>query len=322
MKICTTDNRHRGNLFLKKADQSGKGSRQKVSKFFGAEISTQPLLKTEEKFLKNDKKALSLFGPPPPEEGSKEKLNKFFGERPPDELIVNQLEQFFPGIHTTNESKEGAAKELQNIVLANLVNKRASRRNSSLMLRRQTRISMNLSQDLNRFKETTTASSIASSASALRLSNTELMRIAEADATPTSTLTPISGAKVITSSPELAQSSPNLPPATPTTTDTPLAVEKEKKPQPISFRWVPGRMIGQGAFGKVFHALNLDNGEFMAVKQVMTGQDNTQQKKMTDSLLREIELLSELDHDNIVRYFGMILFLVMPSILTKILLLL
>lgn len=85
-----------------------------------------------------------------------------------------------------------------------------------------------------------------------------------------------------------------------------------KKPNPISFKWTPGRLIGQGAFGKVFHALNLDNGEFMAVKQVLTSQDNTQQKKMTDSLLREIELLSELDHDNIVRYFGMW----MPSTLT------
>lgn len=65
-------------------------------------------------------------------------------------------------------------------------------------------------------------------------------------------------------------------------------------------------MIGQGAFGKVFHALNLDSGDFMAVKQVLsTDQDNPLQKKSNDSLQREIELLSDLNHDNIVRYFGL-----------------
>ena len=55
--------------------------------------------------------------------------------------------------------------------------------------------------------------------------------------------------------------------------------------------------------GKVFHALNLDNGEFMAVKQILGG-DDSQIKKSIESLQREIELLKELDHDNIVRYLG------------------
>jgi serine/threonine protein kinase len=64
-------------------------------------------------------------------------------------------------------------------------------------------------------------------------------------------------------------------------------------------------MIGQGAFGKVFHALNLDTGEFMAVKQVISGQE-AQQKKQNESLEREIELLRDLHHDNVVRYIGIL----------------
>ncbi|KAJ3035369.1 hypothetical protein HDU99_010598, partial [Rhizoclosmatium hyalinum] len=37
-------------------------------------------------------------------------------------------------------------------------------------------------------------------------------------------------------------------------------------PLPIK-NWTLGKMIGQGSFGRVYMALNLDNGEFMAVKQ-------------------------------------------------------
>ena len=210
---------------------------------------------------------------------------------------MDQLEDFFPEIDTHRSNMDKAAK-LKSIVQANLDNKRSSRRVSSIMLRRQTQ----------RFSTISNLYSEASTTAAPALTK------------HISTRPQIGAARRFTKAEEAIMSRDSIS----VKSDRTLvgSVTDSKKPKPISFKWTPGRLIGQGAFGKVFHALNLDNGEFMAVKQVMTGQDNTQQKKMTDSLLREIELLSELDHDNIVRYFGMILFLVMPSILTKILLLL
>ncbi|KAI8894704.1 kinase-like domain-containing protein, partial [Globomyces pollinis-pini] len=66
-----------------------------------------------------------------------------------------------------------------------------------------------------------------------------------------------------------------------------------------------GAQIGQGAFGKVFIGANIDTGELMAVKQVPGGIEGPQQKKSSDSLEREIAFLSQLNHDNIVRYIGM-----------------
>jgi serine/threonine protein kinase len=56
-------------------------------------------------------------------------------------------------------------------------------------------------------------------------------------------------------------------------------------------------MIGSGAFGKVFIGLNEETGEFIAVKQV----------KFSDmaelrAFRQEINLMSSLNHENIVRY--------------------
>ncbi len=89
-----------------------------------------------------------------------------------------------------------------------------------------------------------------------------------------------------------------------TTSDVPIM----SKRQQIT-RWTQGQIIGQGAFGKVFHGLNLDTGEIMAVKQVLIGPANdTQKKKREDALRREMELFEEMDHVHIVRYLGMLFF--------------
>lgn len=70
-----------------------------------------------------------------------------------------------------------------------------------------------------------------------------------------------------------------------------------------------GQLIGKGSYGRVYHALNVAAGEWIAVKQVdipTTSSDrhNKQLHDTADALYREIQLLKDLEHDNIVQYLG------------------
>lgn len=74
-------------------------------------------------------------------------------------------------------------------------------------------------------------------------------------------------------------------------------------------KWMQGALIGQGSFGSVFLALHAVTGELMAVKQVEvpsnTGSHLDKKKEsMVAALRREIDLLRELQHENIVQYLG------------------
>lgn len=74
-------------------------------------------------------------------------------------------------------------------------------------------------------------------------------------------------------------------------------------------RWIRGSLIGSGSFGSVVLGLNALTGELMAVKQVELTQNNRQgdhvrKKTMIDALQREIQLLRDLHHENIVQYLG------------------
>ena len=73
--------------------------------------------------------------------------------------------------------------------------------------------------------------------------------------------------------------------------------------------WMQGTLIGQGSFGSVFLALHAVTGELMAVKQVEVPSNtnsNLDKKKesMVAALKREIDLLRDLQHENIVQYLG------------------
>ncbi len=74
-------------------------------------------------------------------------------------------------------------------------------------------------------------------------------------------------------------------------------------------KWMQGALIGQGSFGSVFLALHAVTGELMAVKQVEvpsnTGSHLDKKKEsMVAALKREIDLLRDLQHENIVQYLG------------------
>jgi mitogen-activated protein kinase kinase kinase len=88
--------------------------------------------------------------------------------------------------------------------------------------------------------------------------------------------------------------------------DVPQTVTAKAKKS--TFRWVRGALIGAGSFGQVYLGMNAANGSFMAVKQVElpTGNSHNEERKksMLSALEREIELLKEIQHDNIVQYLG------------------
>ncbi|KAI8915189.1 kinase-like domain-containing protein, partial [Powellomyces hirtus] len=84
-------------------------------------------------------------------------------------------------------------------------------------------------------------------------------------------------------------------------------------PPVTPFKWELGKLIGQGAFGKVFIGLNFDTGELMAVKQVerhiladptKKSSNDPARKKREDALRREIDFLKDLEHPHIVRCLG------------------
>lgn len=74
-------------------------------------------------------------------------------------------------------------------------------------------------------------------------------------------------------------------------------------------KWVQGARIGAGSFGTVVLGMDPLTGELMAVKQVPIPHGNSKQnevqRSMIEALHREMLLLKELNHENIVRYYGL-----------------
>ncbi|KAJ7293506.1 kinase-like domain-containing protein [Mycena rebaudengoi] len=65
-------------------------------------------------------------------------------------------------------------------------------------------------------------------------------------------------------------------------------------PRTTTFQWVRGELIGKGSYGRVYLALNVTNGELMAVKQI----------EVVEALKFESETLKNLEHPNVVQYLG------------------
>uniref|UniRef100_J3LHH0 mitogen-activated protein kinase kinase kinase n=1 Tax=Oryza brachyantha TaxID=4533 RepID=J3LHH0_ORYBR len=67
--------------------------------------------------------------------------------------------------------------------------------------------------------------------------------------------------------------------------------------------WLKGEHLGSGSFGSVYEAIS-DDGFFFAVKEVSLIDQGINAKQRIVQLEHEISLLSRLEHDNIVQYFG------------------
>jgi hypothetical protein len=79
--------------------------------------------------------------------------------------------------------------------------------------------------------------------------------------------------------------------------------------EPTKMQWMKGNLIARGSFGRVYHALNIATGDWLAVKEVDTVVTESDRRNETlqaasDALYREILLLKDLDHENIVQYIG------------------
>lgn len=69
----------------------------------------------------------------------------------------------------------------------------------------------------------------------------------------------------------------------------------------VNFKWQLGIKIGEGQFGKVYSAVNLDTGDLMAVKQIRF---NPHDYGAIQDIADEITNIQAVQHDSLVKYFG------------------
>ncbi|GAB4844259.1 MAP3K epsilon protein kinase 1 [Ancistrocladus abbreviatus] len=73
------------------------------------------------------------------------------------------------------------------------------------------------------------------------------------------------------------------------------------KSKTLENKYMLGDEIGKGAYGRVYKGLDLENGDFVAIKQVSL--ENIAQEDL-NIIMQEIDLLKNLNHKNIVKYLG------------------
>lgn len=71
----------------------------------------------------------------------------------------------------------------------------------------------------------------------------------------------------------------------------------------VSIRWQKRNFIGGGTFGAVYSAVNLDNGDILAVKEIKI-QDSKTMENIFPSLKEEMSVLEMMNHPNIIQYYG------------------
>ncbi|KAJ9177810.1 hypothetical protein P3X46_012982 [Hevea brasiliensis] len=99
----------------------------------------------------------------------------------------------------------------------------------------------------------------------------------------------------------LPPGSPSSPSSLLPSTRTPVVTENTTAP--VS-KWKKGKLLGRGTFGHVYLGFNSESGQMCAIKEVRVVSDDQTSKECLKQLNQEINLLSQLSHPNIVRYYG------------------
>ncbi|KAI3448307.1 hypothetical protein Pfo_004972 [Paulownia fortunei] len=72
---------------------------------------------------------------------------------------------------------------------------------------------------------------------------------------------------------------------------------------PVIKNWQKGKYLGSGSFSTVYEAFT-DNGFFFALKEVSLHDQDNQGRQNISHAEKEISLLNQFEHENIVRYLG------------------
>ncbi|KAK3025229.1 hypothetical protein RJ639_044577, partial [Escallonia herrerae] len=73
---------------------------------------------------------------------------------------------------------------------------------------------------------------------------------------------------------------------------------------PIKGQWQKGKLIGHGTYGRVYVAINRNTGASCAMKEVDIIPDDSKSTECIKQLEQEIKVLQNLEHPNIVQYYG------------------
>ena len=68
-------------------------------------------------------------------------------------------------------------------------------------------------------------------------------------------------------------------------------------------KWQRGALIGQGVYGKVYQALNLETGELLAIKTSKLSSNKKKAQNQLRKIKQELGILKKLNHPNIIKYF-------------------
>jgi mitogen-activated protein kinase kinase kinase 2 len=68
-------------------------------------------------------------------------------------------------------------------------------------------------------------------------------------------------------------------------------------------QWKLGELVGEGAFAKVYECINIGTGELLAAKCYKSAQDPKRLEKEFANMRREIRVLRQLNHPNVVKYY-------------------
>ena len=76
------------------------------------------------------------------------------------------------------------------------------------------------------------------------------------------------------------------------------------------FKWIRGELLSKASYGRVYLALNASTGEMIIVKQIKRPINNTDldiesQTRLNAALNREIDMIKDISHINIVQYLGL-----------------